>query len=212
MPLRQRAQVQEVPRPLRESLLRLGVAGAVGLVAIGAYATFRIWQQGETDESGIPVDAIVVLGAAHYGEQPSPVFAARIDHAVQLFYQGVAPVLIVTGGAAEGDESAEADVAEDYAQAHGVPASAILAERTGRDTAESLRNVATLMRAHGLDSALFVSDRTHMLRVLRVAADLGIRAYGSPTPTSPADLDPGARLEATLHELGALALYAATGR
>ena len=201
-----------MPRPLRESLLRLGVAGAVGIVAVGAYATFRIWQQGETDESGVPVDAIVVLGAAHYGDQPSPVFAARIDHAVQLYDQGVARVLIVTGGAAEGDESAEADVAEDYAEAHGVPGWAILAERTGRDTAESLRGVAAIMRTHRLASAVFVSDRSHMLRVLRVASDLGIRAYGSPTPTSPADVDPGARVEATLHELGALALYAVTGR
>ena len=68
------------------------------------------------------------------------------------------------------------------------------------------------MHAKGLASALFVSDRTHMLRVLRVASDLGIVAYGSPTATSPADLDPSARVQSTLHELGALALYLATGR
>ena len=68
------------------------------------------------------------------------------------------------------------------------------------------------MRARRLRSALFVSDRTHMLRVLRIAADLGIQAYGSPTATSPSDLDVTARAEATLHELGALALYLVTGR
>jgi uncharacterized SAM-binding protein YcdF (DUF218 family) len=201
-----------VPRSLRSSALRLTLAGVAGVIAVGGYTTFRIWQQGQTDERGRPVDAIVVLGAAHYGNTPSPVFAARLDHAVELWLDGVAPYLIVTGGEAEGDTSAEADVATEYAEDRGVPENAILAERTGRDTAESLRNVAAIMHAKGLVSALFVSDRTHMLRVLRVASDLGIVAYGSPTATSPADLDPSARVQATLHELGALALYLATGR
>ena len=201
-----------MPRPLTAALVRLGLAGIVGVIALGGYTTFRIWQQGATDERGRPVDAIVVLGAAHYGNEPSPVFAARIDHAVELWLQGVAPYLVVTGGRAPGDTTAEADVAQEYAEDRGVPADAILAERTGRDTAESLENVAAIMRARGLRSALFVSDRTHMLRVLRIAADLGIRAYGSPTATSPSDLDPTARAEATIHELGALALYLVTGR
>ena len=201
-----------MPRPLTAALVRLGLAGIVGVIALGGYTTFRIWQQGVTDERGRPVDAVVVLGAAHYGNEPSRVFAARIDHAVELWLQGVAPYLVVTGGRAPGDTTAEADVAQEYAEDRGVPADAILAERTGRDTAESLENVAAIMRARGLRSALFVSDRTHMLRVLRIAADLGIRAYGSPTATSPSDLDPTARAEATIHELGALALYLVTGR
>jgi uncharacterized SAM-binding protein YcdF (DUF218 family) len=201
-----------VPRPLRASVLRLALAGAAAVLAVGGYATFRIWQQGQADERGRPVDAIVVLGAAHYDDTPSPVFAARLDHAVELWLRGVAPYLIVTGGEADGDSSAEADVARRYAEDRGVPGTAILAERTGRDTAESLRNVAAIMRTRGFSSALFVSDRTHMLRVLRIATDLGIDSYGSPTPTSPSDLDPTARVGATVHELGALALYLLTGR
>ncbi len=201
-----------MPRSLRASLFRLSLAGLAGVVAVAAYTTFRIWQQGQVDEEGRPADAIVVLGAAHYGNTASPVFAARLDHAVELWLNHAAPWLIVTGGKAPGDMLAEADVAREYAEDRGVPPSAILAERTGRDTAESLRHVAWIMRTRGLRSALFVSDRTHMLRVLRVATDLGIVSYASPTPTSPADLDPPARLEATLHEVGALAWYLVSGR
>ncbi len=201
-----------MPRSLTSAALRLAVAALVGAVLATGYTTFRIWQQGTVDERGHPVDAIVVLGAAHYGEQPSAVFAARLDHAVELWLQGVAPYLVVTGGMAPGDTTAEADVARAYAEHRGVPADAILEERTGRDTAGSLRNVAAVLSARGLHAALFVSDRTHMLRVLRVAADLGIRAYGSPTATSPTDRDPRAWVDATVHELGALALYFATGR
>ena len=59
-----------------------------------------------------------------------------------------------------------------------------------------------MMRAADLRSAVFVSDRQHMLRVLRMAADQGIVGWGSPTETSPLEGDPLARLDATVHELG----------
>jgi uncharacterized SAM-binding protein YcdF (DUF218 family) len=68
-----------------------------------------------------------------------------------------------------------------------------------------------MLRQRGLSSAVFVSDRTHMLRVLRIARDQGIEAYGSPTTTSPAESSPARRLEATAHELGALGLYFLAG-
>jgi uncharacterized SAM-binding protein YcdF (DUF218 family) len=197
---------------LRGDLLRLGLACVVGAAAVTGYTVFRIWQQGETDEHGRRVDAIVVMGAAHYGSRPSPVFQARLDHAVDLFAEGVAPHVIVTGGKLEGDTFTEGEVARAYLVARGIPAEAILAETTGRDTVESLTNVASLMEEAGLDTAMLVSDRTHMLRTLLIAGDLGFEACGSPTPSSPADRDPAARARATLHELGALAQYLLTGR
>jgi uncharacterized SAM-binding protein YcdF (DUF218 family) len=89
-----------------------------------------------------------------------------------------------------------------------VPASAILGETTGRTTLESIQNVRALFDAHGLHTALFVSDRTHMLRVLRLAADQGIEAWGSPTESSPADTDAHMHFNALMHELGALGFYA----
>jgi len=67
------------------------------------------------------------------------------------------------------------------------------------------------MRGDGLRTAVFVSDPTHMLRVLRMASDLGIDAYGSPTRSSPLERDTIARIDATVHELGALAVYFVTG-
>ena len=152
-----------------------------------------------------------MLGAAQYDGTPSAVFASRLDHAVQLYRDGVAPLLIVTGGGREGDRTTEAASARAYAVAHGVPDSSILGEDHGRSTLESLEAVAGILREHGLRSALFVSDRTHMLRVILMARDLGIEAYGSPTTTSPADAELAPRVEATLHELGALADYGLLG-
>ncbi len=187
-------------------LILIVLAAVLGLGGLAAYATFRIWQQGGSDEQR-PSDAIVVLGAAQFNGRPSPVFAARLDHAIELFKQGTAPLLVVTGGKAEGDWTTEAAAARQYAIGHGVPADRILMEDRGRTTLESLDGVADLFREHGLHSAVFVSDPTHMLRVLMIAGDLGIVSWGSATPTSLLEADMAGRLGATIHELGGIALY-----
>jgi uncharacterized SAM-binding protein YcdF (DUF218 family) len=188
------------------SLGRLVVAAVVGAVLVAGWMTYRIWDIGNRDERR-PVDAIVILGAAQYNGRPSEIFRSRIEHAIQLYDDGLAPYLVVTGGKAEGDRTTEAATARAIALQGGVPASAILVEDRGRTTLQSLRGTAELLREHGLSTALFVSDRTHMLRVLRIARDEGIEAYGSPTDTSPTDATFGNRFEATLHEIGGLALY-----
>lgn len=190
--------------------MRLAAFGSLAVIVAGGAATARIWQQGEQDEQR-PADAIVVLGAAQYDGRPSPVFAARLDHAVALWHLGLARAFVVTGGKLPGDRTTEAAVAREYATAHGVPASAIFGEDEAHNTLTSLRSVAAMMRERGLRSAVFVSDPTHMLRVLRLASDLGIEAWGSPTRTSPVQADPWERLHATVHELGALGVYFVTG-
>jgi uncharacterized SAM-binding protein YcdF (DUF218 family) len=113
----------------------------------------------------------------------------------------------VTGGKAVGDRTTEAASARAYAIAHGVPAAAILDEDESRTTLESIHGVRAVLLKHGLTTAVFVSDRPHMLRVLRMAADDGIPAWGSPTRTSPMEGHLGDEVDATLHELGALAQY-----
>jgi uncharacterized SAM-binding protein YcdF (DUF218 family) len=192
------------------TIARVAVVTGVAAVTLTAYATYRIWDQGTRDERR-PASAIVVMGAAQYDGRPSPVFAARIDHAIELFQDGIAPSLIVTGGKAEGDRTTEAASARAYAIARGVPAAAILVEDDSRTTLESIRGVASLMAEHDMASAIFVSDPTHMLRVLRMADDAGIDGFGSPTTTSPVEREPVAHLDAVAHELGALAVYLLTG-
>ena len=204
-----------MPRPLSDAgpertFVRVVLIGLVAVTVVGVYAAYRIWDQGGRDERRA-ADAIVVMGAAQYDGTPSPLFAARLDHAIALFKDGVAPRLIVTGGKREGDRTTEAASARVYAIARDVPEDAIMAEDASRTTLQSIRGVATLMDEFDLQTAVFVSDPTHMLRVLRMAADVGIDAYGSPTRTSPLERDPVGRLDATVHELGALAVYFVTG-
>ncbi len=190
---------------------RLVLAALVGGCIIVAWTTYRIWDVGNRD-SRRPVDAIVVLGAAQFDGRPSAVLSARIDHAIDLYRAGVAPYLVVTGGKAPGDRTTEAAAAREVALGHGVPAASILVEDKGRTTLESLRGVADILRDRGLATAVFVSDRTHMLRVLRIARDEGIASFGSPTTTSPNDVTFAGRLDATVHELGGLTVYFLSGQ
>ena len=74
----------------------------------------RIWQQGDRDEQR-PADAIVVLGAAQYDGRPSPVFEARLDHAIACTGRASRRNLVVTGGKRPGDRTTEAAVARRYA-------------------------------------------------------------------------------------------------
>jgi uncharacterized SAM-binding protein YcdF (DUF218 family) len=195
---------------VRRDLTRLFLGATAAAVIVAGYASWRIWEQGDRDEQR-PADAIVVLGAAQYDGRPSPVFRARLDHAVSLHLAGLAPYLVVTGGKQEGDRTTEAAAARAFAVEHGVDPGDILVEDQGRTTLESLRTVGAMLRERGLTRVVFVSDRAHMLRVLRIARDQGLVPYGSPTRTSPTDGVIGRRVEATIHELGALAVYFLTG-
>jgi uncharacterized SAM-binding protein YcdF (DUF218 family) len=187
-------------------VLQVAVAGLVASVALLAYAAYRINAQGDLDEQR-PVDAIVVLGAAQFNGTPGGVFEARLEHAVQLYRDRLASFLVVTGGKLPADRTTEAASARAWAIAHGVPAEAILFEDQGRTTLESIEAVGAIFRRHGFTTGLFVSDETHMLRVLRMAADQGIVAWGSPTRTSPSDRDAVRRQKALIHELAGLAAY-----
>jgi len=193
-------------RPVLRSALLLLTGVAIGGAALLGYMALRIGAQGDLDERR-PADAIVVLGAAQFNGTPSAVFEARLQHAVDLYHAGVAPYLVVTGGKLPGDRTTEAATARRWAIAHGVPAKAILSENRGRSTLESLENVAAIFRDRHLSSAVFVSDETHMLRVLRIATDLGIGAWGSPTRTSATDREPVRRAQAMVHEIGGLLSY-----
>ena len=148
------------------------------LSLVGVY----VWGHRDTSR---PVSAIVVMGAAQYGGRPSPVLRARIDHAIDLWRQGLAPRLIFTGGPGDRDTTSEAAVAERYAIDRGIPPRAIMIENAGRSTSESLQHVAALMDAEPSRSVILVSDPFHMLRITIVARRFGLTAYESPTRTSP---------------------------
>lgn len=161
---------------------------AVGVVVLLVlYYAVTLWQVHATGRSDQArrVDAIVVLGAAQYDGRPSPQLAARLDHAVELWGQGLAAVMVVTGGKQPGDRFTEAEASAKYLQDRGVPRQVILEETAGHSTYASLEGAASLLRDRGLFRVLLVTDPFHSLRARLIAQELGLVAYVSPTLTSP---------------------------
>jgi uncharacterized SAM-binding protein YcdF (DUF218 family) len=145
---------------------------------------FQVWSVGNSDQAR-PVDAIVVLGAAQYDGRPSPQLRARLDHVVELWKLGVAPLVVVTGGNQPGDRFTEASASAAYLSQHGVASAAILQENRSHSSWESLAGVARLLNERDASRVLLVSDPFHSLRIRLVAQELGLTAYVSPTRTSP---------------------------
>ena len=166
------------------------VLGAAALVAaLAAYylvCLYQVWATGRSDQAR-PVDAIVVMGAAQYDGRPSRQLAARLDQVLALFAQGVAPVVVVTGGNRPGDRFTEAETSAAYLVAGGVPAEVIVSEDQGATSWESLRAVADMLVPLGLKRVMLVSDPFHSLRIAMMAGELGLTPYVSPTRTSPVD-------------------------
>ncbi len=157
-----------------------------------------------------PADAIVVLGAAQYNGRPSPVLKARLDHAVELYRGGLAPMVVVTGGIGTGDRMSEATVGHRYLRAQAVPDSAIVVRPDGRTTEESMSSVAEWMHGRELGTVLLVSDPFHMARLRLEARHAALQAFVSPTRTSP--ILPGSRAEVAYLALEALKLPVAAVR
>jgi uncharacterized SAM-binding protein YcdF (DUF218 family) len=183
---------------------------SVGFVAGCAIV---VWQAAHHDDASEidRADAIVVLGAAQYDGEPSPVFAGRLDHAVLLYEQGRAHRIFVLGAGQPGDRTTEAEAGRAYLIGKGVPEDAIVSVPTGHTTFESLRAAAPVMRDAGLGSAFLVSDPWHNARVERMARDLGIDGHASATWQSAATSQE-TRGEGYLRETFAYLYYRVVGR
>jgi uncharacterized SAM-binding protein YcdF (DUF218 family) len=195
--------------PVLFTLLGVVLAGLL-LVAITGFA---VWRAAHTDDASRVdrADVILVLGAAQYNGDPSPVFEGRLRHAALLFREGRSDTVIVLGGAAPGDRSTEAEAGRDWLISEGLPEGAVVASPVGGTTLESLQAAAEWMRERDLSTAFLVSDPWHNLRIKRMASDLGIAAYASATWRSAARTE-GTRLGGYVRETFAYLYYRVLGR
>ncbi len=132
----------------------------------------------------VSADAALVLGAAAWGDNPSPVFRERINHAIQLYKEGSVEKLVFTGGVGLKSPTAEAIIAQQYAERRGVPTDDIIVEDQSRNTLTNLTNAAPILAENEIDSIILVSTPFHMRRALLIADTLDLDAYLSPTRTT----------------------------
>ena len=178
----------EAPAPRRRRsagrwALRLAVRVTLVLLVVGigylAVTFVQVWQASRSDGARAS-DAIVVLGAAQYDCVPSPALEHRLDRALALYEEGVAPRIVVTGGKRAGDRCTEAEAGALYLLARGVPDADILREVKGRNTWESIAASALFLTERGDTRVVLVTDDYHALRVRAIADELGLEPVVSP--------------------------------
>jgi len=177
------------PKPKRRNWA-LRVFAVLFLVLILAFAGWSCWVYVQIEnyaglDQAAPSDAIVVLGAAEYDGQPSPVFRARLDHALELYDRGIAPLIITLGGTNTlvgpgSPEHSEGAVGRDYLVSLGIPESAIIAETESRDTEEQAHRIAVIARTNSLRRLVVVSDGTHLFRIHEICSADGLDVLTSP--------------------------------
>lgn len=194
---------------LREprQLARVLLAIALGCVAL-LYGTvlldvYRVAEQDSSDQA----QAAVVLGAAQWNGEPSPVFQARLDQAARLWREDRVRIVVVTGGTGVGDTRSEAEVGVRYLASHGIPASRLYAAPGGSSTLVSLAAANERLRRLQAEHVLLVSDPYHMKRALRMAEDLGLAAEPAPVRDGPYTGAPLAVLQQSLREAAGYLVY-----
>jgi len=168
---------------------RLAVIGLV-VGALYATATFvQVWHASKQDHRGTAA-AIVVMGAAQYDGRPSPALQARLDHALDLYRQGLAPLLVTTGSKQEGDRFTEGFTGYRYLSSLGVPVDDIVVVDTGTNTWEELWATSVELRRRAQNQStvtnlhvrvVIVSDAYHSLRLEHTAREVGLDPLVAPT-------------------------------
>ena len=205
-----RPPVPSRPTRARPHWVRRLVLGTLlmAVLVVGGTA-LRVWQIARYDDR-TPADAIVVLGAAEYDGTPSSIFAARLQHAQQLYKAGVAPRIVTPGGGRPGDATTEAEAGRRYLIGRGVPATAVVAVAEGSDTLNSLQAVDARAHQGGWSTVVLVSDPWHSLRARTMARDSGLNAWTSPTRTGPVVQSRDTQFRYIVRETGALLFYELT--
>ena len=156
---------------------------ATGLALVLWLSAVATWiAVGPVEDPERRAEAAIVLGAAVTGDRPSPVFAARIDHAIDLYHEERVDRIVMTGARSAEDAVSESAAGRAYAMTAGVPREAIHIEEVSQTTLGNLREARKVMRREGITSALLVSDPLHLRRAMAMAHSLNIDAKPSPTP------------------------------
>lgn len=122
---------------------------------------------------------VIVLGAAAYGDRPSPMLADRLDAAARYLEENPASACVVSGGQGPDETQSEASVMKAYLIEKGIAEERIFEEDTSTSTFENIRNSRRIIEEQGLSDTLVVATQEfHQYRAQAFgrragAADIG---------------------------------------
>lgn len=119
-------------------------------------------------------DCILVLGAGVRNGSPRPMLQDRLDYAIKLYNDGVAPKLLMSGDHGQKDYD-EVNVMKDYAIEKGVPSEDIFMDHAGFSTYESIYRAREIFKVKKI---VIVTQEYHLYRALYISKSLGISAVG----------------------------------
>ena len=141
----------------------------------GVYSSSKVHSSEKTD-------AIIVLGAAQFNGEPSPVFKSRLDHALELYKENVSRTIITVGGKQKGDKFTEAEAGKNYLSNY-IGKENIFSIKDGKDTLESFELIRE--KYPDLNRVTLVSDPAHLWRSKLMAEDLNFEVFLSSTTQGP---------------------------
>jgi len=186
----------------RKTILWRRLLIGITLIWLGAAVTLDTY--GRRATAAETWDAIVVAGCRVMPDgQPSHALEARTRKAVDLWRQGLAPVIVFTGGVGD-TPPAESVAASNLALTLGVPTTALVLESTSASTEENARYASGIL---GGGRIIVVSDAYHVFRCERVFARYfdEVRGAGALSPIWP-------RTRGAFREVAAVGYYAVKGR
>lgn len=164
----------------RVFLAGLGL-GIVCLAGIEAAVVFR----GEADNSAIPVDAVIVLGAGVNGETPSAALWSRIRAAEDYLEIHPDVPVVLSGGQGAGEAISEAEAMRRALwKEDGAENARLLLEERSTNTAENFRFSKALLEEWGLDTGTatiaVVTNDFHCFRAHMIARRQGLKTIDVP--------------------------------
>ena len=160
-------------------VLSLVVIAILSFFAIQLYIDRYAQDLIVTPETAPDSDAVMVLGAFVYSNGiPSPVLQDRLLYAYELYENGRAKKILVSGdhGTKEYDE---VNAMRDFLMERGVPREDIFMDHAGFDTYDSMYRAKEIFQ---IKTLLISTQEFHMNRALYIARRMGIEAYGYPSP------------------------------
>lgn len=169
-----RVKRRVVGRRIRRALLVLVALGGFlfGLLE-GLILTFSCGTAPEQEP-----DAVVILGAALWEGEPSPVLTSRIAAGAEWLLEHPDVPVVVSGGVDTGETRSEAAVMAEELERRGVAPERIYLEERATNTVENLTYSVLVLEENDIsfNSLLIVSSAPHLARVRLLASRCGLSA------------------------------------
>lgn len=163
---------------------RIFLAGLTAVLVVLSAFEIVIVSYGEEDNSALPVDAVIVLGAGVNGETPSAALQTRIEAAAAYLEQHPDVPAVLSGGQGSGEDITEAEAMRRALTAEGIPEDRLLLEEASTSTAENFAFSIELLEERGVDMdkacIAVVTNDFHIFRAQLIARRAGLHTIGVP--------------------------------